>query len=177
VGQEGCYHLVGAKGYLLGDEGSGYWIGLEGLRAVIRAADGRGRKTMLVEAMLGRLELKVPDDLLAWLYQSGGSRTRDVAKLAGVVMEQAAGGDAVSQDIVLRAAQELALAVRAIQLILKREALPIAFAGGLLTHDTPLSRSLCDLIGLAEAPQPQYTPVIGGAIMALEGLGLRTSGR
>ncbi len=174
VGQERRYHLVGAKGYLLGDEGSGYWIGLEGLRAVIRAADGRGRKTTLVEAMLGRLGLKVPDDLLSWLYQSGGSRTRDVAKLAGVVMEQAEGGDAVSREIVLRAAQELALAVRSVQFLLKREPLPIAFAGGLLTHDTPLSRGLCDLIGLTVAPQPRYTPVIGGAIMALEGLGLRS---
>jgi N-acetylglucosamine kinase-like BadF-type ATPase len=44
-------------GYLLGDEGSAYWIGAEGLRAIARAHDGRGPATELTEALLEHLEL------------------------------------------------------------------------------------------------------------------------
>ena len=39
-------------GYLLGDEGSGYDIAIKGLRAVARAADGRGRPTELTHRIL-----------------------------------------------------------------------------------------------------------------------------
>ena len=39
-------------GYLLGDEGSGYDIGIKGLRAVARAADGRGKSTELTHRFL-----------------------------------------------------------------------------------------------------------------------------
>ena len=36
---------AGGWGYVLGDEGSGYWLGRQALRAVMRAADGRGPAT------------------------------------------------------------------------------------------------------------------------------------
>ena len=38
---------LGGHGFLLGDEGGAFWIGREGLRAVLRAADGRGPRTAL----------------------------------------------------------------------------------------------------------------------------------
>ncbi len=41
---------AGGWGYVLGDEGSGYWLGRHALRAVVRAADGRGRTTSLTPA-------------------------------------------------------------------------------------------------------------------------------
>jgi len=38
---------AGGHGYLLGDEGGGYWIGREAVRAALRAADGTGPPTVL----------------------------------------------------------------------------------------------------------------------------------
>lgn len=52
IGSAGVFKLVGALGYLLGDEGSGFWVGMEGLRAAMRGEDGRGRKTLLTDALL-----------------------------------------------------------------------------------------------------------------------------
>lgn len=160
----GDYVKVGGWGYLLGDEGSGYWLGSMALRAVARADDGRDPATTLTAALLERLALPDARALIGWLY--GAPRTADVAALAGLVLEQAA-GDRTAKAIVETGARELALAARAVRLRLGVEALPVAFAGGLLAESNPLSRLLCDFLGLDEIPVPRYPPVIGAAILAL----------
>src|SRR6185369_3788449 len=43
---------AGGWGYVLGDEGSGYWIGRAALRAVLREADRRGPQTLLTSLLL-----------------------------------------------------------------------------------------------------------------------------
>src|SRR5204863_821295 len=43
---------AGGWGHMIGDEGSGYWIGREALAAVMRAADGRGPSTALTAEIL-----------------------------------------------------------------------------------------------------------------------------
>ena len=42
---------------MIGDEGSGYWIGREALAAVMRARDGRGPETQLTAAMLAHFQV------------------------------------------------------------------------------------------------------------------------
>ena len=96
------------------------------------------------------------------------SRTREVAALAGLVLEGAEQGDPVAAEIVARAASELALAVRAVRMRLKMEVLPIAFAGGLLSFLNPLSKLLCDWYILESLPLPKYPASLGAAILALD---------
>jgi len=170
VGSAGEYHVIGARGYLLGDEGSGYWIGKEGLIAAIRDDDGRGRHTQLTSALLEKLQLANVEALIPWMYHSGVSRTKEVAALAGTVLETAEQGDRVALEIVWKAADELALAIRAVNYRLNMEQLPVAFAGGLLSFMNPLSRALCNLIRLTEIPLPKYSAAIGGAILAQSAL-------
>jgi len=172
VGSSGNYVVIGARGYLLGDEGSGYWIGMEGLKASVRDDDGRGRHTKLTRLFLEQFGLPSVDSIVPWLYHSGVSRTKEIAAFANTVLAQAEYGDIVAADIILRAAEELALAARAVNYRFSMEALPIAFAGGLLSFSNPLSLKLCELLSLPELPQPRYAPVIGGAILALYKLGL-----
>ena len=45
-------HVVGGKGWLLGDAGSGFWIGHQVARAVVAALDGQGPATALTELVL-----------------------------------------------------------------------------------------------------------------------------
>src|SRR5918994_242731 len=52
VNTDGYAARSGGWGFVLGDEGSGYWIGRQALTAVVRAADGRGAKTRLTELVL-----------------------------------------------------------------------------------------------------------------------------
>ncbi len=170
VGAAGEFHLIGGKGYRLSDEGSGYWIGMEGLRAATRDLEGRGRRTALTPLILTQLELAGEGDLVPWLYHSGQTRVREIAALARLVLAQAEQGDWVALDIVERASAELALLLRAIQHRLHMEPLPIAFAGSLLTHPTPVSRQLCARIGLADIPPQRHPPTLGAAILALNAL-------
>ena len=52
--RDGAPRLIGGHGYLLNDEGGGYWIGREGLRAVLRSFDGRGLSTGLTDVAVRR---------------------------------------------------------------------------------------------------------------------------
>lgn len=166
---------AGGWGYLLGDEGSGYWIGLEGLRAVMRAADGRGERSALEQRLLAALELPDVQAVTLWLYRPGISRTREVARLAPLVCQAAVDGDRVAGEIVNRAAAELALLCQAVMGQLGASDLPVAFAGGLLINPTPVRDRLCQRLGLLEPPQPRYPPVIGAALLAR--LALEEQGR
>ena len=163
--------LVGGWGYLMGDEGSGYWLGAQALRAVVRMADGRGRSTSLYDAMMRELNLRQPLALIAWLYDKNANRVRDVAQLAPLVLECAEQGDSVARALIVAGARDLALSVRAVAQRLDLRPQQVAFSGGLLINANPLSDLVCDLIGLSAIPTAKHTPAIGAAILALEGLG------
>jgi glucosamine kinase len=166
VGASSEYRVVGARGYLVGDEGSGYWLGSEAIKAAIRADDGRGRKTTLIEHLLAHLQLTDVNALVPWLFQSGMPPVQLIAGLAPIVLHCAETDDPVANEIVAHAAHELALALRAVHQHLHMETLPIAFAGSLLTHDNVLSRKLCQSLGIPTLPLPKFTPSVGSLILA-----------
>jgi N-acetylglucosamine kinase-like BadF-type ATPase len=161
--------LVGGWGYLVGDEGSGYWLGAQALRAVVRMADERGPRTRLTAALLPALQLRQPLDLIPWLYASG-PRVQDIARLAPLVLDCAEQGDPAASQIVETGARELVLAVRAVQHRLDLHAAAPMFAGSLLSAPNPLSQRVCALLNLTAIPTPRYPPVIGAALLALNPL-------
>lgn len=107
AGQE---HRVGGWGRLIGDEGSGYWIGMEGLRAVTRAEDGREGETALAGPLLDRCDVESVDELVVWV---DGASKGDVAALAPLVIEGAEAGDAVAEAVVDSAVEALRAHVEA----------------------------------------------------------------
>jgi N-acetylglucosamine kinase-like BadF-type ATPase len=166
VNKAGESWLAGGWGYLLGDEGSGYWLGAQALRAAARMADGRGRETVLTPLFIKTLNLEKPLDLTPWLYQNSPPRARDVAQLAPLVLECARSGDVVATEIISKGAYELALAGRSVIRQLHLNPQKIAFAGSLLAEANPLSTLLCELLGLQAIPHALYAPVVGAAILA-----------
>jgi len=99
---------VDGWGYLMGDAGSGYWIGREALDAVMREFDGRGPAT----ALRAVAEERWPDLTQAYIdLQGDHERVRVIASFAEQVARLAAAGDAVSQHITVRAGGELAHSV------------------------------------------------------------------
>jgi N-acetylmuramic acid 6-phosphate etherase len=146
VGQspDGCTSRSGGWGYLLGDEGSGYAIGLAALQAVVRAADGRGPETSLCRSLLDQLRLNEPDELIATIYQRSLDRSA-IAALAPLVLKAAKAGDAVASDIAQSGADQLAAAIAATA---RRLALPAAFplaiAGGLLLSSSSYRERLLE---------------------------------
>jgi glucosamine kinase len=168
VNRAGTSAQAGGWGYLLGDEGSGYWIGTAALRLMICCADGRqtAQSARLLERLAAELALRTPRDVIPWLYGSPTPRTRDVAGLARLVLDEAAAGEPHAVEIVTTAASDLATLCRAVSNRLGDETLPVAFAGGLLQQPNPLSNSLRVLLRLPAHPVPRYPPVIGAALLA-----------
>ena len=100
---------VDGWGWIMGDAGSGYWIGREALDAVMRAYDGRGPATLLTEIALSRW----PDLSQAYMaLQADHDRVRVVAALAREVAQAADAGDDLARDISRRAAHQLAHSAR-----------------------------------------------------------------
>lgn len=128
-------------GYLLGDEGSGYDIAIKGLRAVVRAADGRGRQTELTNRILNKLQLNEPSELIRWVHAA----SRDtIAQLAEIVFDTAQATDAIAEQIVDDAADELVCAtgsvIKQLELI---DAFDIVLSGGNLIHQPMFADKLC----------------------------------
>lgn len=96
---------VDGWGYLIGDAGSGYWIGREALDAVMRAYDGRGPATALTDVARDRW----PNLAEAYIdLQTDDHRVSVIASFALHVARLADDGDAVCQNITVRAGGELA---------------------------------------------------------------------
>ncbi|MFS0733780.1 BadF/BadG/BcrA/BcrD ATPase family protein [Microbacterium sp. 1P10UB] len=101
---------VDGWGYLMGDAGSGYWIGREALDAVMRAYDGRGAPTALTDAVRAQWP-HLPDAYID--LQSDPGKVGVVAAFAEPVARAALEGDGVAISISRRAAAELAASAAA----------------------------------------------------------------
>jgi N-acetylglucosamine kinase-like BadF-type ATPase len=122
---------VGGWGPLMSDEGSGYEIASEALRAVARSVDGREQAPALVSAVVRHWSLPDPAALIRFVH-APSTTAAEIAGLAPVVVEQAQHGDAVARGILERAARELAGQVMTVIERLKLSRPPLALAGGML---------------------------------------------
>lgn len=101
---------VDGWGYLIGDAGSGFWVGRAGMLAAMRAFDGRGEPTTLLERLVARF----PDPAAAYVeLQCDGRRVSRVASFSKQVDEAAAEGDQVAMRILIEGAGQLSESVLA----------------------------------------------------------------
>jgi N-acetylglucosamine kinase-like BadF-type ATPase len=122
----------GGWGYILGDEGSGYWIGRRALAAVMRAADRRGPATALTPRVLDHFGVDATSDLVQEVHFRDPRRHR-VAGLGQAVQAALDGGDPVAREIVDAAAGELVIAAASVaeRLQLRGAVFPFVLAGGI----------------------------------------------
>lgn len=167
INESGKSLQVGGWGYLLGDEGSGYWLGLQALRTTVHAGDGQLQHPgSLPRRVLAELSLEQASGIIQWLYTKQPAPVADVARLSRLVLEEAAAGDAVAQQIVEEAAAALVNQARTVVRDLQLAEPRFAFAGGLLESDNPLSNLVVRKLGLEARPHAKYPPVIGAALLA-----------
>jgi len=95
----------GGWGHILGDKGSGYEIGLRGLKASVYHLDRDGILPQLGRKILQTLLLNEPEDLIDW---AGSAAKPDIAALAALVFDAAADGDKIARGILEAAAESLA---------------------------------------------------------------------
>ena len=104
---------IGGWGPLLGDEGSGYDIGLQALKAAIYSNDGRGEKTVLEELVRNKYKLERYFSLVHIMIASENSRA-EIASCATLAAEAARSGDKVAIDIYKRAAYSVFIAFKTV---------------------------------------------------------------
>lgn len=159
----GASHRTGGWGDVVGDEGSGYWIGRHVLGAVSKSIDGRTGPTTMVDGIFALLGLDLGDRVNAlegWASRLAEPRTQ-IAALAPVALASAAAGDVAARAIVDAAADELTAHVAMLERRLGP--LPWSFAGGLF--ESPVLRdAVAGRIG--RPPVRPLLPPVGGAVLA-----------
>ena len=164
VGTGGTFAVVDGWGPWLGDEGGGAWIGTAGLRAALRAHDGRGEPTALLEAAVAEFGAL---SRLPTVLDEGGNPARRAASFAPAVARAAAEGDRAAVGILHSAATALSGAVAAAaRRSCGPDPAPVVLTGGLVNLGAPLLTPLyAALAELAPAlrPQPPLGDPLGGA--------------
>lgn len=143
--EDGRFVRCGGWGAILGDEGSGYALGLGALRASARAADGRGPFTELNDAVLAELGIEAPQALIQWAARAGKDK---VAALAPLVLQHAEAGDRTALALRVEATRALAEHVVVLHERLGPWKTPptVAFAGGLARPGGPLRAAVADAL-------------------------------
>jgi len=170
----GATARTGGWGYIFGDEGSGFDIVRQALRAALRAEEGWGPRTALIAALLDATGTATANQVLHLFYTPEWPRSR-VAALARLVDQAAIAGDAVARDILHNAAQQLAVLTSSVrgQLWQTGEPARVAWTGGVFESRMLLERYRC-LVELEDgnrAGPPRYSPAAGALIEAYRAVG------
>ena len=163
---------AGGWGYLLGDEGGGFWIGRAALMAVVRQFDGRGPVTLLTPMILEHLDLLTPKELIHEIYYRDVHR-HTIAGIAGLVQRAMDERDAIAAEILTRAGGELASAAGSVisRLEMRGFAFPTVLAGGIfrgipwLVDD--VTRRLSEIAPRTYIQRLEVEPAIGAVRLAL----------
>ena len=127
--EQGHAARAGGWGYVLADEGSGYWLGRQALRAVMRQADGRGPHTALTRILFRHFQVERAQGLVRQVY-TGDLKPAAIAALASTVQAAADEGDEVALNIVETGARELGGAAASVAERLRLSTCAIVLAGG-----------------------------------------------
>jgi N-acetylglucosamine kinase-like BadF-type ATPase len=163
-------------GWISGDWGGGYDIGVAAVTAAARSADGRGPRTVLESAVPEYYGLRNPFDVARALHL-GDLPVARLGELARVVFPAAA-ADAVAAGIVSRLADEVtALATVAIRrLEMAEEAFDVVLGGGLIRASAPsmveqIAAGVRDVAPAARVLVAPSAPIVGAALLGLDALG------
>jgi N-acetylglucosamine kinase-like BadF-type ATPase len=130
IDQSGQVHKIGGWGYLLGDEGAGYWIGKEAIRLALFQLESK--KTILEGSLshqvLNAMQANDWETVKTFVYAKDRS---EIAALSRIVDSAATSGDADAVSILNKAASHLAELVDRIDKNLEGKSLPVKFTGGI----------------------------------------------
>jgi N-acetylmuramic acid 6-phosphate etherase len=160
---------AGGWGHILGDTGGGYFLSIEALRLILREYDLHRGEMEFTAKILHALSLNNLDELVRWAQTAD---KMEIAMLAPVIFEAAAGGEARVNEIVEEGARVLCAYTEAVASRLHLLAPKVALMGGLFHRDSiythafrrRLKKNLPDArVTIAERP-----PELGAAWLAAE---------
>ena len=172
-------HSIGGWGPLLGDEGSGYDIGVHAIKAAISDFDGRGEPTALRRIMLDRWETDSFWNIVFDLARDPDARHK-IASTVPLVGRAAEEGDKVAQGVYKYAVNEL---LHQTYTLIKKEPSSwngdvVIMGGAWKSYSGMFDYYKSELEGKyphAKVIKPIFEPVVGCAICRAFDLGLELS--
>jgi N-acetylglucosamine kinase-like BadF-type ATPase len=164
---------VGGWGPLIGDEGSGFFIGIETLREVTKQLDRRSPKTFLTELIFKEMKFESKYDLLEWIKNLGKNFRHEIASISYLTSKASSLGDSSSKLILEKSAKELSLSVLSAVRLLKFEPNPIiTYSGGVIENIPVFYEYFFDHIRqeipTADIRAAKFWPVFGAIILLKE---------
>jgi N-acetylglucosamine kinase-like BadF-type ATPase len=165
-------HRAGGWGRIAGDEGSGQILGREGLSAVARHFDGRGKSTALTKLVAERFDLSTQERIISAVYRENF----DVATIAPLVIEAATAHDIECSRILNKATFELAEHVRVLVQKIEESAharskIPLALIGSLIANDNVYQKILVHKITFSmpqvKVVHPEAPPAYGAVLLSI----------
>ena len=176
INAAGRFARAGGWGPVMGDEGSGSYVGRRALEAVVMAYDQRGAPTSMTAEVLRQFGVNAPPELPPVIYDASPEERQvvqqKISQLARVAVQCAQAGDWVALQILQAAALELARAACAViaQLELARERFHVAYVGGVFEAGelmlAPLRAEIQRVAPLAELGAPLHSPMVGAVKLA-----------
>jgi N-acetylglucosamine kinase-like BadF-type ATPase len=155
--RHGVAHRAGGHGFLIGDEGSGWWIGQQAVRVALAERDAGQPPGPLSSALTDALQTDL-DGIVAKVYAD----PRDRTLLAGLVPAVAACDDKAARAVLAAAADALACLAETIRRALAAPDLPVAYVGGVFSCGAIRER----FVTATGAVAPRYPPEMAAALMA-----------
>ncbi|MGC0144185.1 N-acetylglucosamine kinase [Pseudactinotalea sp. Z1732] len=163
----GEFNVVDGRGYLLGDEGSGFQLGRRGLRAVLEHAEGLHPPTTLTRAAIARYG---PVDQIAHRIYRSKAPVAAVAAFAADVISAADAGEPTATGLVRTSMTSLARSITAAAAGFGTGPVPVVVVGGLMRSRqvlTPvLASALAQVLPDAHLQDPAGTALDGAAWLA-----------
>jgi len=166
---------AGGWGHLLGDEGSGYWLGAQSIRAALHDRDGSGPETALSDTAPAFFGLQSVEQLATHVYSKPLTKG-EIAALATETARLAEAGDAVARELYEQGARELG---RQIAAVIERTGLTGSFPVGLIgsafkagaVFVQPLTAAVHEHAPEARVVRVHMQPVGGSLLLAMRACG------
>ncbi|MCL2494880.1 MAG: hypothetical protein FWE98_04395 [Oscillospiraceae bacterium] len=144
AGEAGHILTMGGWGWLLGDEGSGFHVAWEGIRAGLRGLESSGPQTALSEALCRHygVRLTSPEELID-LFYGPPKEPREIAAFAREVLQCE---DQIARGIVSRCAASFAETVRALLRNLPDKT-KLGLWGGMFQNSAAYREAFCAALG------------------------------
>jgi glucosamine kinase len=177
VGRDAQTWRAGGWGHVLGDEGSGYWLGVQSIKAALRDRESSGPRTSLSEAAVEFFDLSSVEELATKVYAKPLSKS-EIAAFAIQTARIAEDGDAVACAIYQDGARQLGQQIAA---VLAQTGLDGTFPVGLIGSVfkagaiiiDPIARSIHEVAPEAQVSVVEMAPVGGSVILAAGVCGAR----
>ncbi len=181
VNDSGQLFRSGGWGHLLGDEGSGYFIGRHAVIAALKDYDQRGPSTKLRRSLENHFKVDSIHEIISKIYQAKEGAKVEIANIAPLVFHKTVSDDQIANEIISRAIDELGKLILSIakQMGKLEGSIEIATVGSIFIQKAIILPQLKSYLGkyfkFINIHEPELEPVRGAILLGLKKLKIQVT--